>query len=123
MEGIQVALVITAIIEVIILICFFVLCANVAKIKKHLIQKTDFDSKFKFLMNIGEKEKAHEILINRILSNNGIFSKENYFWDAKTKTKMCFTTYGDEFKALGIENPFPEEENKKESKDYVLRTL
>ena len=110
MESLLTALVITAIIEVITLICFFVLYANVAKIKKLLENKDDFTSKFKFLMNIGETEKAHDYLLNRILNNNGIFTTE-VVWDAEEKTKMCFKTYGEEMKALGIENPFPEEKN------------
>lgn len=111
MEGLQIVVVITAIIEVITLICFFVLCANVAKIKKLLEKKEDFTSKFKFLIHIGEKEKARDYLINRILNNEGIFSTE-VMWDAKDKTQMCFKTYAEELEALGIDNPFPEEETK-----------
>ena len=60
MEGLQIAFIISAIVEIIILICFFVLCANVGKIKKILEQKQDFNAKFDFLINIGEKEKARD---------------------------------------------------------------
>ena len=62
MEGLQIALVITAIVEIITLICFFVLCSNVSKIKKTIEQKQDFSAKFDFLINIGEKEKRTRIL-------------------------------------------------------------
>ena len=111
MEGLQIALVISAIIEIIILICFFVLCSNVSKIKKTIEQKHDFSAKFDFLINIGEKEKARDLLIKRILNNNGIFSSE-VIWSSKEKTEMCFKTYKDELEAVGIENPFKEENNK-----------
>ena len=82
-----------------------------AKIKKLLEKKEDFTSKFKFLINIGEKERARDYLINRILNNEGIFSTE-VMWDSKDKTQMCFKTYSEELEALGIDNPFPEEETK-----------
>lgn len=97
-----------AIIEIVVLICFFVLCSDVNKIKKHLIQNTDFESKFKFLMSIGEKEKAREILISMILSNTKIFSLD-ILGDSETKTKKCFEIYKEELAALGIENPYKEE--------------
>ena len=105
----KILLVIYAIIliQVIIIICFFVLCDNVAKIKSHLIQKDDFKSKFIFLMSIGEKEKAREILINRILANNNIFVKGHL--TSIRKINLCFKTYAEEFQALGIKNPLPED--------------
>lgn len=104
------ALIIAAILEIIILVCFFYLCYNVSRIKKHLVQTNDFETKFKFLMKIGEKERAHEILITRILANNDIFSED--VADADYKAKLCFKVYAEELAALGIENPFPKEEKK-----------
>ena len=108
----EVALILGAILEIAILICFFVLCSNVSKIKKHLIQD-DFDAKFKFLMLIGEKEKAREILINRILSNSSIFINETNQSD-EGKAKECFNAYGEKLQALGIKNPFLKDEEKKD---------
>lgn len=113
MEGLQIAFIISAIVEIIILICFFVLCANVGKIKKILEQKQDFNAKFDFLINIGEKEKARDLLIKRILNNNGIFSTE-VMWSSKEKSELCFKTYKEELDAVGIKNPFLEEEKKDE---------
>ena len=87
------------------------MCDNVKKIKKHLIQVDDFEAKFKFLMKIGEKERARDILINRILANRNIFSND-VIWDADHKAKKCFEVYAEELEALGIETPFPKEEKK-----------
>ncbi len=101
-------IILAAIIEIIVLICFFVLCSDVNKIKKYLTQSSDFESKFKFLMSVGEKEKAREILINTMLLNSKIFSLD-VPGDADTKGKKCFEKYSEELAALGIENPFKEE--------------
>ena len=89
----------------------FVLCYNVGQIKKQIVQNCDFEAKFKFLMKIGERERVSEILMNRILSNNNIFSTD-IIWDADGKTKECFKVYGEELNALGIDDPFPVEEKK-----------
>ena len=100
----ETALIISAILQIVILICFFILCSNVGKIKKHLIQSSDFTSKFKFLMEIGEKEKAREILIDRILANNYIFNTETR-WTAEEKIQKCYQMYAEEFTALGFNLP------------------
>lgn len=107
----EVALILGAIFQIAILVCFFVLCSDVRMIKKHLIQRDDYKSKFNFLMKIGEKEKAREILINRILTNSNIFAFD-YKRSADYKAKECFKIYGEELQALGIENPFLKEEEK-----------
>ncbi|MBO4723536.1 MAG: hypothetical protein J5629_11515 [Muribaculaceae bacterium] len=122
--------IVCSVVSIIALICFFSLCkdvkfikenlnqntgcdanfsisSDVSKIKNHLIQNTDFEAKFNFLMMIGEKEKAREILINRILSNPKIFSEDA--GDANSNAKMCYDVYSKEFAALGVENPFKEE--------------
>ena len=106
----EAALIISAILQIVILICFFILCSNVSKIKKQIVQDTDFESKFKFLMKIGEKDKAREILIDRILAN-GVFSS-GLTWNADQKGQKCFEIYGEELSSLGIQNPFSKEENK-----------
>ena len=105
----EAVLILGAILEIVILVCFFSLCSNVSKIKKQIVQNDDFESKFRFLMKIGEKERAHEILINRILANNAIFSTD-VAWDADDKAKQCFEVYSEELAALGIDNPFPKED-------------
>lgn len=96
------------IIAIIVLIRFFILCSDVSTIKKHLIQSKDFNAKFNFLMEIGEKEKAREILINRILSNHMIFSSQTDEND-ESKLKKCLEIYGDKLESVGIENPFEED--------------
>ena len=110
-EIMEVVLIIGAILEIVILVYFFILCSNVSKIKKQLVQNYDFEAKFNFLMKIGEKEKAREILINCILANTNIFTTE-VSWNADKKAKMCFDIYEEELAALGIENPFPKDEKK-----------
>lgn len=107
----EIALIIGAILEIIILICFFILCSNVSKIRKHLIQNDDFEAKFKFLVKMNEKEKAKEILIDRILSNDDIFNI-GINLPAEVKAQQPFNVYADEFAALGINAPTLPTENK-----------
>ena len=52
------------------------MCNDVSKIRKHFNQDVDFDSVFNFLIRTGEKEKAKDLLFDRILSNMTIFDKD-----------------------------------------------
>lgn len=51
-----------------------------------------------FLMHIGEKEKAKEVLLERIIGNRTIFSKDAYIPKFSTALKL----YEKELKLLGL---------------------
>ena len=76
------------------------MCNDVRKIKNHIDGNDDFSTKFDFLVRIGEKEKAKEILINRILSNETIFSSTS---TPVEKIETICQLYKDELETLGIE--------------------
>lgn len=67
---IQTIIIIGAIIQLITLICFFVLCANVSKISKSISGKNTFDSMFKMYLSLGETEKAKKLLLNEMKNDD-----------------------------------------------------
>ena len=50
------------------------MCHDVRKIKNQIVRNDDYDTKIKFLLSIGEEEKAKEILLSKILSDDSIFN-------------------------------------------------
>ena len=76
------------------------MCNDVRKIKNQIDRNDDYSTKIDFLLRIGEKEKAKEILINRILSNDTIFNSTS---TPVEKIEEICQLYKDEFESLGIE--------------------
>ena len=83
------------------------MCNDVSKIKSQLYTNDDFGSKIEFLLRIGEKEKAKEILISKILSDEFIFNTTS---TPVEKMEALSNKYQEEFKKLGI-TITPKEEN------------
>lgn len=66
-------LILSAVIQVVTLICFFVLCANVASIKRKMIcSGIPPETLFSIYLALGKKEKAQDILIEMILSDSEV---------------------------------------------------
>ena len=87
---------------VLCLILFFKvwgMCNDVSKIKRQLDRNDDFSTKIDFLLNIGEKEKAKEIFLSRILSDDSIFNTTS---TPVEKMEELYNKYADEFENLGI---------------------
>lgn len=95
---------VSIIINVIILICFFVLCSNVAKIKKKATDVERFEARFNFLYGIGELEEAKKLLLMKvqIMENldEAFFCKENYRENSRTVIRKKFKPY---FDRLGLQ--------------------
>ena len=100
----EVAFTISTIIEIVTIVCFFILCSNVSKIKKYLTRQYDFESRFNFLIKIGEKEKekAKDILLERIITNDDIFN-EHIQLSVETRANRAAKLYSKELEALGID--------------------
>lgn len=101
------AIVISLIFGILSLILFFKvwgMCNNVMKIKEHLIQADDVEAMFNFLMSIGEKEKAKELLIANILSDTKIFDASSYYTD-EYKVNKIREVYGEALQSLCISLP------------------
>lgn len=79
------------------------MCNNVKKIKEHLIQVDNIEDKLSFLMSIKDKEKAKEMLISNILSNNNIFYGK--YFSIEYKLQKIKELYGDALKSIGITLP------------------
>lgn len=76
------------------------MCNDIHKIKNQIDRNDDFGTRIDFLLRIGEKEKAKELLINQILSNEKIF---NYTSTPVEKIEEICQLYKDELETLGIE--------------------
>ena len=76
------------------------MCNDVRKIKNQIDRNDDFSTRIDFLLRIGEKEKAKEILINRILSDETIFNTTS---TPVEKIEEICQHYKDELETLGIE--------------------
>lgn len=112
-DGILIIYIVAAILGIILFFKVWGMCNNVRDIKKQLIQDRDFAAKYKFLMGIGEKERAKELLINRILSNKEMFSGL-YDITIDEKINKVYERYGEELKQCGYTIPV---EEKKEQSD------
>lgn len=80
------------------------MCNDVSSINKKINTNEDIETAFRFLMRIGEKEKAKDILLNRILSNETIFDSELHLTQEE-KIDKIFRIYKEELKALGFDIP------------------
>ena len=76
------------------------MCKDIRKIKKQIDRNDDFSTRIDFLLRIGEKEKAKEILINRILSDETIFNTTS---TPVEKIEDICVHYKDELEKLGIQ--------------------
>lgn len=75
------------------------MCNDVSKIKRQLDRNDDFSTKIDFLLSIGEKEKAKEIFLSKILSDDSIFNTTS---TPVEKIEELYNKYQDEFESLGI---------------------
>ena len=75
------------------------MCNDVSKIKRQLDRNDDFSTKIDFLLSIGEKEKAKEIFLSKILSDDSIFNTTS---TPVEKMEDLYNKYKDEFESLGI---------------------
>lgn len=73
---------IALVINIIVLVAFFILCNHVAKLKKGLLVKGDFKAQFNFYYSIGDMDRAKECLFKQIINdeflNEAFFTKANY---------------------------------------------
>jgi hypothetical protein len=75
------------------------MCNDVSKIKNQIDRNDDFSTKIDFLLSIGEKEKAKEIFLSKILSDDSIFNTTS---TPVEKMEDLYNKYKDEFESLGI---------------------
>ncbi len=80
------------------------MCNDVSGIKKQLVKNYDIETTIEFLLRIGEKEKARELLLDRILTNESIFNREAEMTQEE-KIQHVFRVYEEELKKLGYDVP------------------
>jgi hypothetical protein len=89
---------------IVLLYKLWVMCNDVSRIKKQLVKNYDIETSIEFLLRIGEKEKAKELLLNRILTNESIFNREAEMTQDE-KIEHVFRVYEEELKKLGYDVP------------------
>ncbi len=80
------------------------MCNDVSSIKKQLVKNYDIETTIEFLLRIGEKEKARELLLDRILTNESIFNREAEMTQEE-KIQHVFSIYEEELKKLHYNVP------------------
>lgn len=80
------------------------MCNDVHRIKNKLIKNDDIETTNEFLLRIGEKEKAKEALLDRILTNESIFNRESSMTQ-EVKIEHVFRVYEEELRKLGYSIP------------------
>ena len=89
---------------IVLLYKLWFMCKDVSSIKKQLVKNWDIETTIEFLLRIGEKEKAKELLLNRILTNESIFNRETEMTQDE-KIEHVFRVYKEELKKLGYDVP------------------
>ncbi len=89
---------------IVLLYKLWFMCNDVSSIKKQLVKNYDIETTIEFLLRIGEKEKAKELLLNRILTNESIFNRETEMTQDE-KIEHVFRVYEEELKKLGYDVP------------------
>lgn len=89
---------------IVLLYKLWFMCNDVSSIKKQLVKNYDIETTIEFLLRIGEKEKAKELLLNRILTNESIFNREAEITQDE-KIENVFRVYEEELKKLGYDVP------------------
>lgn len=77
-EAIEVIIYLGIILNLVTLICFFVLCYNVSKIKKQFVVDKDINAAFSMYISLGEYEKAKELLFHEIMKQNEYIASFTY---------------------------------------------
>ena len=80
------------------------MCNDVQRIKNKIIKNDDIETTIEFLLRIGEKEKAKEALLDRILTNETIFNRESSM-SQDEKIEKIFQIYQEELKKVGYSIP------------------
>ena len=89
---------------IVLLYKLWFMCKDVSSIKKQLVKNYDIETTIELLLRIGEKEKAKELLLNRILTNESIFNRETEMTQDE-KIEHVFRVYEEELKKLGYDVP------------------
>lgn len=90
---------ISVIINVIVLICFFILCSNIAKIKKNIHSMEHFEARFNFLYGVGELVEARKLLLQKIQllenADEAFFCKQDYKKNSREYIERKYKPYFD----------------------------
>lgn len=96
-------IIIWAIIQLIILICFFVLCYNVAVLRKNMVSPQNLEASFNLYYSTGQIEKARELLMMYIKNDSefaaAFYLNSSYKEDAQ---KHIEAKYGKLLELVGL---------------------
>lgn len=106
-QAYQTILIVSLIINIVVLICFFILCSNVSKIKHSLSGESSFESSFWFLVSVNEKERAKKLLIDKMMNDANLdqcFFKDKSMRDlGRRNFEDIYKKYMDSVGGIGID--------------------
>lgn len=101
---------ISAVISLIVLICFFVLVSNVSAIRNTLrVNNEDFGPSFNLYLATGDKKAARDLLLDRIKQED--YFKEAFFFRAhaaEPARAMLMEKYGKQMELVDLTIDFEE---------------
>lgn len=100
-------IIILAIIQVITLICFFIMCINVSAIKKNIVPHQPWQASFNLYYSTGQIEKAKELLMKAIINESefatAFYLNSSYKTDAQKHIEKKYKEY---FELVGLSVDF-----------------
>ncbi|WP_448778995.1 hypothetical protein [Bacteroides congonensis] len=105
-EAIEVIIYLGIILNLVTLICFFVLCYNVSKIKKQFVIDKDINAAFSMYISLGEYEKAKELLFHEIMKQNEYIASFIYNGNNSSQRAVLKRTFKPYFDILNIDFDF-----------------
>ncbi|MCS2788860.1 hypothetical protein NXW92_14715 [Bacteroides fragilis] len=96
----------SAVVEIITLIFFFVLCRNVSKIKKEIVTNDNLPGMFAMYISLGETDKAKKILYKTISKEPEFIAAFCYNGNNSAQQSTLKRKYKPDLEALGLELDF-----------------
>lgn len=105
-ETIEVIFYLGIILELVTLICFFMLCFNVTKIKKQMVVGENIKAAFSMYISLGEYEKAKELLFHEIMKQEEYIASFTYNGNNSSQRSVLKRTFKPYFDILNIDFDF-----------------
>ena len=97
-----------AIISIVMIVKYFILCKNVEALRDAQTPLVDFNERFALLLSVGDKEEAKRLLLGHIQKHSVFgeaFGTSGYAYTVESR-KEIKETYGKYMEALGMDFDF-----------------
>ena len=94
-----------AIISIVMMVKYFILCKNVEALRNAQTPLVDFDERFALLLSVGDKEEAKRLLLTRI-QKHSVFGEAFGMYKMAESRKEIKEAYSKYLEALGMDFNF-----------------